>query len=283
MSDQLLSAAELREGFPSFLLLDARPRPDYDQGHLPGARHADVERDLSAASMEGHDPARGGRHPLPALRTFCATVGAWGIRPESRVVVYDGAGGANAAARAWWMLKSIGLAHVQVLDGGLQAALEAGLGLTTEAPLFADAEPFPAARWHSAVAERDVVERLARHPDWKVLDVRAGERYRGEAEPYDPSAGHIPGALNLPYTENLGPDGRFKSTEELRGLYRDLLEGLRPDHLVVHCGSGVTACHTLLALARAGFQGPDGSAPALYVGSWSEWCRSGKAQARGDS
>jgi thiosulfate/3-mercaptopyruvate sulfurtransferase len=281
MSAPLLSAAELCEDLASFLLLDARPRPDYDRGHLPGARHADLERDLSAALREGHDPTRGGRHPLPPLRSFCATVGAWGIGPGSRVVVYDGAGGANAAARAWWMLKSLGLEHVQVLDGGLQAALDAGLELTIEPPLYADAEPFPAARWHSPVAELDIVEQLARHPDWKVLDVRSGERFRGETEPFDPSAGHIPGALNLPYTENLGPDGRFKSPEDLRSLYGELLRGLRPDHLVVHCGSGVTACHTLLALAQAGFQGADGSAPALYVGSWSEWCRSGKAQAQG--
>jgi len=281
MSANLLSPAELREDLAAYLLLDARPWPDYDLGHLPGARHADLERDLSTAAREGHDPARGGRHPLPPLRAFCATVGAWGIGPGSRVVVYDGAGGANAAARAWWMLKSLGLDHVQVLDGGVQAALEAGLELTTEPPLFADAEPFPAARWHSAVAELDIVEQLARHPDWKVLDVRSGERFRGEAEPFDPSAGHIPGALNQPYTDNLGPDGRFKSHEELRSLYGELLRGLRPDHLVVHCGSGVTACHTLLALAEAGFHGTDGSAPVLYVGSWSEWCRSGRPQAQG--
>ncbi|MBK8726268.1 MAG: sulfurtransferase [Holophagaceae bacterium] len=281
MSAPILAAAELLEDLQAFILLDARPREEYLAGHLPGARHADLERDLSAASREGHDPARGGRHPLPSLREFCATVGAWGIDDKSRVVVYDGAGGANAAARAWWMLRSLGLPAVQVLDGGLQAALAAGLHTTVEVPVFQDQEPCPAPRWQSTVVELDIVEKLAQHPAWKVLDVRSGERFRGETEPFDPAAGHIPGARNLPYGENLEEDCRFKSREALQALYGGLMDGLRPDHLVVHCGSGVTACHTLLALEHAGFHGPDGSAPALFVGSWSEWCRSGKAQAQG--
>jgi thiosulfate/3-mercaptopyruvate sulfurtransferase len=283
MASPLCSASDLREAQDSLILLDARPRADYESGHLPGARHADPERHLSTASREDHDPAKGGRHPLPPLRDFCATVGAWGIAPGSRVVVYDGAGGGNAAARAWWMLRSLGLEGAQVLDGGLQAALDAGLALTREAPQVRAEGPFPAARWHSTVAEMDIVAQLARHPDWKVLDVRSAERFRGEAEPFDPVAGHIPGALNLPWSENLSPDGRFKSPEALRDLYAPLTSGLRPDHLVVHCGSGVTACHTLLALELAGFRGPEGEAPALYVGSWSEWCRSGREQAKGEA
>jgi thiosulfate/3-mercaptopyruvate sulfurtransferase len=181
------------------------------------------------------------------------------------------------------MLRSIDLDGAQVLDGGLQAALEEGLALTTEVPDPQPEDPFPAARWHRTVAELDIVEKLAKHPDWRVLDVRSAERFRGEAEPFDPVAGHIPGAVNLPYTANLRPDGRFKPAEALREVYAPLITGLRPEHLVVHCGSGVTACHTLLALEAAGFQGPEGEAPALYVGSWSEWCRSGKAQAKGEA
>lgn len=283
MAFPLCSAADLRDALDSVILLDARPRADYDAGHLPGARHADPERDLSAAGQEGHDPAKGGRHPLPPLRTFCATVGRWGVAPGARVVVYDGSGGGNAAARVWWMLRALGLEGVQVLDGGLSAALEAGLALTREIPEERAQEPFPAARWHSTTADLDIVAKLAKQPDWKVLDVRSRERFRGETEPFDPVAGHIPGAVNLPWTENLGPDGRFKSAGDLRALYGPLTRDLRPDHLVVHCGSGVTACHTLLALEVAGFRGPEGEAPALYVGSWSEWCRSGREQAKGDA
>ncbi|MFN8010586.1 MAG: sulfurtransferase [Holophagaceae bacterium] len=283
MALPLCSAADLRDALDSVILLDARPRADYEAGHLAGARHADPERDLSAAAQEGHDPAKGGRHPLPPLRAFCATVGRWGVAPGARVVVYDSSGGGNAAARAWWMLRALGLEGVQVLDGGLPAALEAGLELTGEIPVVRSEEPFPAARWHSTTADLDIVAKLARHPDWKVLDVRSRERFRGETEPFDPAAGHIPGAVNLPWSENLGPDGRFKSAEDLRALYGPLTKDLRPDHLVVHCGSGVTACHTLLALELAGFRGPEGEAPALYVGSWSEWCRSGREQATGDA
>lgn len=276
MPNPLLDPGDLPLADPNLVLLDARAAADYAAGHLPGARHADPERHLSRAAEPDHDPAKGGRHPLPSLKAFCATVGEWGIGPDSRVVVYDAAGGANAACRAWWMLRSLGLQQVQVLDGGLQAALETGLRLTEEIPEFQPLEPLPAVRWHATVADIEVVGKLARHPDWKVLDVRSAERFRGETEPFDPVAGHIPGAVNLPYTENLEADGRFKSPEALRAVYAGLTEGLRPDHLVVHCGSGVTACHTLLALEHAGLSGS-----ALYVGSWSEWCRSGREQATG--
>ncbi len=274
----LLSAEDLA-GLPeNAVLLDARPDPvAYGRGHLPGALHADLQRDLSRAGAPGFDPAQGGHHPLPKLRDFPRTLGDWGIGPGNPGLVYDDPGGANAAARCWWMLRSIGVARAQVLDGGLPAALAQGLQLTQEVPRAAGLEAFPAARWHRTTADLDIVEQLARHGDWKVLDVRSAERYRGDAEPLDPVAGHIPGAYNLPYAVNLREDGRFRPREELREMYEDLLGGLRPDHLVVHCGSGVTACHTLLALEQAGIQDS-----VLYVGSWSEWCRSAKPQAKGD-
>lgn len=268
----LLPPEDLPGLLDQVVLLDARQSPEaYANGHLQGAFHADLNRDLSRVQAAGFDPAQGGRHPLPDLMTFARTVGAWGIGPETRVVVYDDLGGANAAARCWWMLRSLGVAQVQVLDGGLQAALAQGLDLTEGEEDLPMLDAFPAARWHRTVAERDIVEQLARHGEWKVLDVRSAERYRGEQETLDPTAGHIPGALNLPYTENLGPDGRFKPKDELRARYEAFLDGTRPDHLVVHCGSGVTACHTLLALEQAGL--PEA---ALYVGSWSEWCRSSR-------
>jgi thiosulfate/3-mercaptopyruvate sulfurtransferase len=159
-----------------------------------------------------------------------------------------------------------------VLDGGLSAALDAGMTLTTDEPSIAVAPSYPASHWQWTTVDIGVVEKLTGRSDWTVLDVRAASRYRGETEPIDPVAGHIPGARNLPFSENLKADGRFKSFEALRELYG----GLDPARLVVHCGSGVTACHTLLALDAAGLPGG-----ALFVGSWGEWCRSDRAIATG--
>lgn len=275
----LLPPEELASLMEGIVLLDARQgQTAYAEGHLRGARHADLNRDLSMAETLGFDPAKGGRHPLPELITFARTVGDWGIEPNTRVVVYDAAGGANAAARCWWMLRSLGHEQVQVLDGGLPAALGAGLGLTGDLPEILPQDTYPAARWHLTTVDIDIVEKLAHHPAWEVLDVRNPERYRGDTETLDPVPGHIPGAFNLAYTTNLQEDGRFRPAEELKEMYEDLLGDLKPDHLVVHCGSGVTACHTLLALEHAGLPGA-----ALFVGSWSEWCRSGKPIALGEN
>lgn len=251
------------------VLCDVRTGPDareaYARGHLPGAIFVDLESDLSEPA---HDPARGGRHPLPDAGAFAARLGALGVRPESLVVAYDDQGGANAAARLWWMLRALGHARVQVLDGGLQGALAAGLALTAEPTAVRAAPPYPAAEWSARIADIDAVERARSAPDRLVLDVRAAPRYRGEREPIDPVAGHIPGARNLPLSENLTAEGRFKSPAALHQLYSKLLDGRAPEQLIVHCGSGVTACHTLLALERAGLPGA-----SLYLGSWSEWCR----------
>ncbi len=268
----LISASDLRSQLASVRLLDARPDPaDFAAGHLPEALHADLNRQLSSATEPGHDPARGGRHPLPALPHFAAQVGNWGIGPSTRVVLYDGAGGGNAAARLWWMLRALGHEEVHVLDGGLPEALRAGMTLTSEPTTVIGRAPYPAKSWQLPTVDAEAVETLRKDRDRKLLDVRSRERWRGETEPFDPVAGHIPGSLNLPWNENLGPDGRFKSPEALRALYEPLLDGTPPERLSVHCGSGVTACHTLLALEVAGLPGA-----ALYVGSWSEWCRSGR-------
>jgi thiosulfate/3-mercaptopyruvate sulfurtransferase len=259
-------------------LLDARPGAEaYAAGHLAGALHADLNVDLSAASAPGFDPAHGGRHPLPALDTWRARLGAWGIGPATRVVAYDAASGGNAAARLWWMLRAVGHQRVAVLDGGLQAALAAGAPLRVDPVAAVAAEgPYPCEAWQRPTVALAEVERLGRDPGWKVLDVRSRERWRGESETLDPVAGRIPGTVNLPFGENLGPDGRFKAPAVLRARYLDLLGGTGPERLVVHCGSGVTACHTLLALELAGLHGA-----SLYVGSFSEWCRSGKPLGRG--
>jgi thiosulfate/3-mercaptopyruvate sulfurtransferase len=236
------------------VILDARSRQAYEAGHREGALHADLETQLSSASVNP-DPAKGGRHPLPPLDRWLRQVEEWGITPETHVIVYDDQQGANAAARVWWMLRAIGIHDVEVLDaGGGQAIL----------PVPASGQAgLPVLHWQLPTVDMSEVDARRNDPSWRVLDVRATPRFRGDTEPIDPVAGHIPGAVNLPYTENLG-----KSPEELRAMYEELLGGVPPERLIVHCGSGVTACHTLLALERAGLHGA-----SLYVGSWGEWCR----------
>jgi thiosulfate/3-mercaptopyruvate sulfurtransferase len=263
--DPVIAAPELSV-LSGYVLLDCRPdEAGYRVGHVRNAFHAQLERDLSAHTAE---PARGGRHPLPDARVFSATLGRWGIRPATHVVAYDEQGGANAAARLWWLLRALGHVRVQVVDGGLPSLLAAGFAQTSELPVAAPTAPYPADHFSWPVADIDEVERARSDPSRRLIDVRAAVRYRGEAEPIDPLAGHIPGALNVPLSENLRADGRFKSASELRALYAPTLAGSTPEQTIVHCGSGVTACHSLLALERAALPGAK-----LYVGSWSEWCR----------
>jgi len=263
--DPVISARELA-ALPDVVLLDCRPDPRaYAAGHLPGARHAQLERDLAAPPV---DPAHGGRHPLPDIRALAATLGGWGIAPGVRVVAYDDQGGANAAARLWWLVRAIGHPDVQVVDGGLAALRAAGFALTTDEPAPSGLPPYPTAGLAAALADIDEVERARGAADRRVIDVRAAFRFRGDSDPFDPVAGHIPGARNAPYADNLRADGTFKSADELRSLLTGALDGIAPGQTIVHCGSGVTACHTLLAMERAGLSGA-----RLYVGSWSEWCR----------
>lgn len=264
-SDPVISPRELA-ALAGVVLLDCRQDPRvYDAGHLVGAHHAELGRDLAAPA---HDPARGGRHPLPSADAFAATLGGWGITPSSRVVAYDDQGGANAASRLWWLLRAVGHHDVQVVDGGLAALQEAGFALTTEAPGANAQPPYPCAGLVGEVADIDEVDRARGAADRRLIDVRAAYRFRGDSESFDPIAGHIPGARNAPYADNLRADGTFKSAAELRALFAGVLDGIAPAQAIVHCGSGVTACHTLLALERAGLPGAK-----LYVGSWSEWCR----------
>jgi len=241
------------------VILDARSGDAYAAGHMDGALHADLETQLSAAGDPGFDAARGGRHPLPSMERWLGQVAQWGIAPHTRVLVYDDQDGANAAARAWWMLRAIGHAKVQVLrdwkSGVLPSEPEIPEPIAHQHPTH----------WLLPMVTMSEVDALRHDPSWKVLDVRATPRFRGETEPIDPVAGHIPGAVNLPYTESTG-----RSAEELRKMYEKLLDGVPPERCVVHCGSGVTACHTLLALDEVGLHGA-----ALYVGSWGEWCRNG--------
>ncbi|MET0385853.1 MAG: sulfurtransferase [Polyangiales bacterium] len=265
MTDPIISAAAVHT-LADVILLDCRvDKAAYNAGHLPGAQHVQLERDLSAPAP---DAARGGRHPLPELSELAARVGRWGITPSSHVVAYDDQNGANAAARLWWLLRALGHAHVQVVDGGLPALLAAGFVETTDTPTVKPAAPYPATTWQRPRADITEVDTARHAADRRVIDVRAAKRYRGDIEPIDPEAGHIPGAHNVPLTDNLRSDGTFKSADELRALYTAALSGIAPEAAIIHCGSGVTACHTLLALERAGLHGAK-----LYVGSWSEWCR----------
>jgi thiosulfate/3-mercaptopyruvate sulfurtransferase len=275
MASPIIDPSVLQSGA---VLIDARSGPTgadvYREAHLAGARHVDLETELSG---DHSDPSRGGRHPLPTLEAWSTTLGRLGIEPDSEVVVYDDKGGANAASRFWWMLRAVGHERVHVLDGGWAAALAADLPTESGTPSPAPTAPYLVPdTWLRPVVNIDEVASRAEDDAWKVLDVRAAERYRGETEPLDPVAGHIPGADNLFFEDNLGPDGRFLSADALREKYRALLGGRAPDHLIVSCGSGVTACHTLLALEAAGIDGAK-----LYVGSWSEWCRSDRPKAKG--
>ena len=226
------------------------------RGHLPGAFHADLDRDLSSAKT-----GRNGRHPLPTRETFAKSVARWGVKPGVPVVCYDDQGGAYAA-RAWWMLRWIGHDAVAVLDGGKAAWVAAGGGLETLVPT-ADTRtaPYPLGAASMPTVQPGQLLGPTLHT---IVDARAAERFRGEVEPLDPVAGHIPGARNRFHKDNLGANGLFKPAAELRAAFQALQAD--PARVVHQCGSGVTACHNLLAMEHAGLQGS-----ALYPGSWSEW------------
>lgn len=255
--------------FGSSIIIDARSGPDafqrYRANHLKGALHADLDSDLS---RKPHDPAYGGRHPLPEVKDFAAFLGRLGITPSTPVIVYDDKNGANAAARFWWMLRALGHEKVQVVDGGLDAILKDGLPMSSEIPNVDPAPPYSTSNWTLPTATLNDVKASTKDNDALVIDVREAYRYQGEREPIDLIAGHIPGAINIPYLNNLTDEGHFRSAHELAAQYNAALDQREPSDVIVHCGSGVTACHTLLALEQAGIKGA-----SLYVGSWSEWSR----------
>jgi thiosulfate/3-mercaptopyruvate sulfurtransferase len=251
------------------VLIDARTGPDvrekYNAEHLEGARYVDLEKDLS---QKAADPSNGGRHPLPSIKNFTELLGRLGIEKSTKVVVYDDKSGANAAARFWWLLKAAGHENIQVLDGGLKTAIEAGVRVTNVIPNINALPAYPADKWILPTVDADMVAKAATDSNYIVIDVREAYRYRGESEPIDIIAGHIPGAVNIPYTGNLDSDGYFLSADELVSKYKEALGNRNSEQVIVHCGSGVTACHTLLAMEQAGIE-----TPKLYVGSWSEWSR----------
>ncbi|MDQ8003652.1 MAG: sulfurtransferase [Pedobacter sp.] len=253
-----------------FILIDADGggKERYLANHLDGAYFVDLETDLSAAVK---DAANGGRHPLPSTTAFAETISKLGIGPKSHVVIYDDKNGSNAAARFWWMLTAIGYENVQVLSGGFKAAMNVGF------PSNADlAIPKPTqidvlvSDWKLPLATINDVAIASKTNKKIIVDVRAKNRYDGLVEPLDLVAGHIPNAINIPLTDNLDELGSFKTPNILNKKYSEAFKNISPENLIVHCGSGVTACHTLLAFAYAGLP-----IPSLYVGSWSEWSRSG--------
>lgn len=251
----LITVAEVSARFESVRLFDLRwsltdPKHglvSYEQGHIPGAVFVDLDGDLASAEGEG-------RHPLPHIDEFVATLGRLGIDRHDEVVVYDDMAGA-VAARMWWMLESIGHRGARVLDGGLHAWVDEGYPLQTGRvdPVPTD---YPTVEGFTGVVRYDQLEGRS------LADVRAPERYRGDNEPVDPKAGHIPGAVNYPLAGSLDR-GRFRTSRDLANLYRDF-----PEDGVVSCGSGVNACHAALALVIAGRPMPE-----VYIGSFSDWSR----------
>ncbi|MFV5685451.1 sulfurtransferase [Flavobacterium sp. GB2R13] len=243
-------------------------KENYSAEHLDGALYVDLNSQLANIKA---DVSIGGRHPLPRLEQFSETLTSLGITPTSHVVVYDDKNGSNAAARFWWMLKSVGHQKVQVLDGGFQAAIKAGFPSSSKIEISLKTEPYKIENWLLPLADIEEIDKVAQDTDFLIVDVRDEERYNGENEPIDLVAGHIPGAINIPFTTNLDSNGFFLSPEELKNNYLKEFGDRAAENVIVHCGSGVTACHTLLALAYAGLE-----IPKLYVGSWSEWSRNNR-------
>lgn len=277
----LISTEELARHLddPAWVIFDCRfilsdpeaGRRAYAAGHIPGARYAHLNDDLS-----GPVSPNTGRHPLPDPDVLAEKLGRWGVDETRQVIAYDDSYGA-IAARLWWLLRWLGHEAVAVLDGDLRAWLRENRPLTTTEPAVAPRAFTPRLRPNAWVESADV-ERLIETGDGILIDARAEERFRGEVEPFDRVAGHVPGALSLPFEDNLQPSGRFLPPEELRDLYGQLLGDIPSSRVVHMCGSGVTACHNLLAMEHAGLPGA-----RLYAGSWSEWITDPRRPiARGD-
>ncbi|MDB5821957.1 MAG: sulfurtransferase [Herminiimonas sp.] len=279
----LVSATELLQNVArsDWVVVDCRHdltnpeagRAAFDTGHIPGARFASMDAELSSHTRAPDGSFRG-RHPLPERAAFVATLRSWGINGDSQVVAYDAQGGMYAA-RLWWMLRWVGHEGSAVLDGGLPAWVAAGGGLSTD---IAKPATGSIEEGKPLVPQVDAAVLLANlsEPRKIVIDARAPDRFRGENETMDPVGGHIPGARNFCFKNNLDPRQHFRSPEELRADYEELIAS--PETTVLQCGSGVTACHNLLAMEIAGLSGA-----ALYPGSWSEWCSDpGRPVAIGD-
>lgn len=268
MSTTLVSVSELQAHLfdADWCVVDCRHdlmdvglgRRQYGEGHIPGAQFAHIDDDLSGAKT-----GRNGRHPLPDREALAARFRAWGIDDDTQIVAYDASGG-QFAVRLWWLARWLGHERAAVLDGGWPAWLAATAWSSTEPPARPPGR-FSVRPSLEATVDADELQRLLAQRAVLVVDARAPERYEGRVEPIDPVAGHIPGAVNRFWQANLA-DGRFKPAEALRAEYEALLAGRPASQMVAQCGSGVTACHHLLAMRIAGLDGA-----RLYPGSWSEW------------
>ncbi len=237
----------------------------YLKKHLENSGFVDLNSDLA----EIDNPKNGGRHPLPKFEDFVKKLGTLGIDKDSHVVIYDDKNGANAAARFWWMLRAVGHNNVQVLNGGLQVAENQNYPLSSVEEYYPETKYISDYQdWQLPQVWIDDVKKATQDAESVIVDVRESQRYDGIMEPIDLVAGHIPNAQNFPFIDNLDEKGLFKSPEVLRNLYSELFDNYEKNKIIFHCGSGVTACHSLLALDYAGFDIPN-----LYVGSWSEWSR----------
>lgn len=240
-------------------------KENYNKKHLEYSVFVDLNSDLA----EIDDPKNGGRHPLPKFEDFIKILGKLGIDKNSHVVIYDDKNGANAAARFWWMLRAVGHKNVQVLNGGLQVAQNQNYPLSSVEEYYPETKYISDYQdWQLPQVWIDDVKKASQDSDSMIVDVRESQRFDGIMEPIDLVAGHIPNAQNFPFIDNLDEKGLFKSPEVLRNLYSELFDNYEKSKIIFHCGSGVTACHSLLALDYAGFDIPN-----LYVGSWSEWSR----------
>ena len=240
-------------------------KENYIKKHLEYSVFVDLNSDLA----EIDDPKNGGRHPLPKFEDFIKILGELGIDKNSHVVIYDDKNGANAAARFWWMLRAVGHKNVQVLNGGLHVAQNQNYPLSSVEEYYPETKYISDYQdWQLPQVWIDDVKKASQDSDSMIVDVRESQRFDGIMEPIDLVAGHIPNAHNFPFIDNLDEKGLFKSPEVLRNLYSELFDNYEKSKIIFHCGSGVTACHSLLALDYAGFDIPN-----LYVGSWSEWSR----------
>jgi thiosulfate/3-mercaptopyruvate sulfurtransferase len=259
----LLGSAECRVVDCRFdLLQPQKGRTEYLAGHVPGALYADLDQDLAGPVTKDS-----GRHPLPDTNVFRATLQGWGIGPGTQVVVYDYASGA-LAARLWWMLRWFGHSQVAVLNGGLKAWIAGDGTLATEVPEFPESTLLEAPDSGRVITTDEVYSMLGKSDETRLVDARDRARFNGQTEPIDSVAGHVPGAINFPFSGNLNADGTWKSSQELRQAWAGLLGSGTPPPFSVMCGSGVTACHLVLSAAIAGL--PE---PRVYIGSWSEWLR----------
>lgn len=271
MYTTLVTAATLAANLqaPDWLVVDCRfdlaqpaaGEAAYRAGHIPGAVYAHLDRDLSSPIT----PATG-RHPLPDPERFAATLRGWGVSSTTQVIAYDADNGMYAS-RLWWLLRWVGHRAVAVLDGGFKGWNAERLPTSTEIPARSPSQ-FTARPNRELWLDAQQVQERLQQADWRLLDARAPERFAGKVEPLDARAGHVPGARNHPFATNLTSDGLFGAPEELRRRYEQSQAGVSDDHTIVMCGSGVTACHLLLAMEHAGKPGA-----RLYAGSWSEWIR----------